>query len=338
MRHLLYISRTLQPTHGGMQTQAKTFIHSLRERSDVSLSVCGYTGGRALLPFFFLIATVRALFTSTDAVHVGDALMSPMFLLLRLVRPRLQRVATVHGLDLTWRVPGYRWLVGFSLRQAHRVIAVSHATAKVAESLGVLADRISTIPCGVEIPSKSTPSKRSPTLLSIGRLVPRKGHAWFIEHVFASLVKKDATLQYIIAGGGSERSHLERLITSLGLQNRIQLLGDIVEEQKEQLMRESALLIMPNVPTPGTMEGFGIVCVEAASRGLPVIAARLEGLTDAVIEGVTGQFFTPRDGASAQGVIQSALQKQWDALAMHQACLQQFDSNRIASRTLDVIF
>jgi len=306
-----------------MQTHAKTFIVAVQARGDVSMSVCGYRGKKIFLPFFFIHALFRAIFSRADVVLLGDALLSPIFLILR----RTRRAVIVHGLDLTWNVPGYRSLIRTSLKRAHRVIAVSQATANVVESLGIPSDRIAVIPCGIDIPAPPTPSERQRTLLSVGRLVPRKGHAWFIEYVFAPLAKSDPTLHYVIAGDGGERRHIERLIESLGLKERVALLGEVVEKQKEQLMQECALLVMPNVPVAGTMEGFGIVCIEAAGRGLPVVASRLEGLTDAVLEGVTGQMFTPLDAASAQSALLSALQKHWDPVAMHTACKRQFDSH-----------
>lgn len=316
-----------------MQTQAKTFIAAVQARGDVSMSVCGYRGKKIFLPFFLITALVRALFSSADVVLVGDALLSPIFLFL----PRVRRSVIVHGLDLTWNFPGYRSLIRTSLKRAHRLIAVSQATAKVAASLGISADRITVIPCGIDMPAAPRESKRQRTLLSVGRLVPRKGHAWFIKFVFAPLASSDPTLRYIIAGDGGERRRIERLVASLGLQDRVELLGDVAEKQKEQLMQECALLIMPNVPVTGTMEGFGIVCIEAASRGLPVIASRVEGLTDAIIDGITGQFFLPLDAASAQAAITSALWTEWDAVALHGACRQHFDAHLIASRILHAL-
>jgi phosphatidylinositol alpha-1,6-mannosyltransferase len=57
---------------------------------------------------------------------------------------------------------------------------------------------------------------------------------------------------------------------------------------------------MPNIHDPGTMEGFGLVILEAGSCGTPVIASAIEGITDAVVPGATGRLVAERD---AEGFI-----------------------------------
>jgi len=55
------------------------------------------------------------------------------------------------------------------------------------------------------------------------------------------------------------------------------------------------VFLAPNIPVPGDMEGFGLVTVEAAMRGTPVVAAGLEGIKDAVVNGRTGILLPPAD-------------------------------------------
>jgi phosphatidylinositol alpha-1,6-mannosyltransferase len=56
----------------------------------------------------------------------------------------------------------------------------------------------------------------------------------------------------------------------------------------EAVYRRADLFVMPNIHVPGTMEGFGVVMLEAGLCGLPTIAARLEGIEDVIIEGENG--------------------------------------------------
>jgi len=65
---------------------------------------------------------------------------------------------------------------------------------------------------------------------------------------------------------------------------------------------------MPNIPVPGDMEGFGIVMLEAALNGLPVIASRLEGIEEVICEGENGSFVTSGDAAGFQDAIREAVQ------------------------------
>jgi glycosyltransferase involved in cell wall biosynthesis len=61
-------------------------------------------------------------------------------------------------------------------------------------------------------------------------------------------------------------------------------------------LRGVDLFVQPNIPVPGDMEGFGLVTIEAAMRGTPVVAADLEGIKDAVVDGHTGILLAPQDG------------------------------------------
>ena len=60
-------------------------------------------------------------------------------------------------------------------------------------------------------------------------------------------------------------------------------------------MRGADLFVQPNIRVADDMEGFGLVTVEAAMRGTPVVAAALEGIVDAVLDGLTGVLLPPED-------------------------------------------
>jgi phosphatidylinositol alpha-1,6-mannosyltransferase len=311
---ILFITRSLQPHWGGMQTQAATFIASLRKQPNVDLFVVGHSGSRTGLPAFFLRSIFSALTAPTNVLHLGDAALSPLLPIVAIVCPRLRRTITIHGLDIVWNFPGYRTVIGFCLRFTHKIAAVSHATKDACIVLGIPADRIVVIPCGIKMPAivdRKVPDV--PTILFVGRSVKRKGIVWFSEKVFPILKSRIPGIRLIIA-------------------------NSISEEKKEELFRSSSLLIMPNIPVKGDMEGFGITAIEAASRELPVVAARLEGLKDSVIENVTGEFFTPLDPIDAAHVIESALKKEWNIDPMRAAIKKYFDSDHIASRYVHELF
>ena len=59
------------------------------------------------------------------------------------------------------------------------------------------------------------------------------------------------------------------------------------------LLGAADIFVMPNIEVPGDIEGFGIVAIEAAASGLPVVAARLEGIPDAIVDGENGCLVTP---------------------------------------------
>ncbi len=151
-------------------------------------------------------------------------------------------------------------------------------------------------------------------LVSVGRSVRRKGFSWFIKKVMPQL--DDNTIYLII---GPPQRHIKKINIFLKLlpkklaHNISLLLGlpiDAIEiqealgkpevkgkafylgklpfEEMAQVLKHSDLFIMPNIKVNGDAEGFGLVALEAAICGLPVLASAIEGITDAVIDGKNG--------------------------------------------------
>jgi len=137
--------------------------------------------------------------------------------------------------------------------------------------------------------------KEKTVLVTVGRLVKRKGVAWFVEHVMPHL---DASYCYLVAGNGPDYTSIKTLVERYGLGDRVCLLGRISDEEKKVVYNASDIFIMPNITVAGDIEGFGIVMIEAGSCGLPVIASNIQGLKDAVIDGKTG--YLVEEGDSKQ--------------------------------------
>jgi glycosyltransferase involved in cell wall biosynthesis len=137
--------------------------------------------------------------------------------------------------------------------------------------------------------------KNKKILFSVGRLVERKGFAWFIQNVMPSIVKFEEDICYVIVGDGPLRGKLVRLIKALGLHDYIFLLGNIDDKKLRALYLLSHVFVMPNIQVPGDMEGFGIVALEASSMGLCTVASRLEGITDAIKHGRNGFLVEPEN-------------------------------------------
>jgi phosphatidylinositol alpha-1,6-mannosyltransferase len=93
---------------------------------------------------------------------------------------------------------------------------------------------------------------------------------------------------YLIAGDGPDRKRIASSIEQYRLSGCVKLLGTISNDELESLYRGADLFIMPNIPVPNDMEGFGLVMVEAGMMGLPTIASDLEGIADVITEGVNG--------------------------------------------------
>ncbi len=182
-------------------------------------------------------------------------------------------------------------------RDAAVVIAACSDEAFELARLGVPRQRISVIPCGVDIRAFTPHGPvarrgRRPRLLAASRLVPRKGLDTAVQ---ALTGVPDAEL--VIAGGppaarlrgDPEYRRLARLAAQLGVADRVSFRGRVGRQDMPALMRSADLVV--SVPW---YEPFGIVPLEAMACGVPVVASAVGGHMDTVVDGVTGVLVPPR--------------------------------------------
>jgi D-inositol-3-phosphate glycosyltransferase len=191
---------------------------------------------------------------------------------------------------------------------------VATATEEVRELalLGVPSSKVSVVPCGVDLEHftpASTPNA-SPAilqrkcryrLLSVGRLVPRKGYDIIIE----ALTWLPETELLIAGGPGSgdatpdlEHDRLIAVAEGLGVADRVRLIGQVARADMPALLRSADLVTC----TPW-YEPFGIVPLEAMACGVPVVASAVGSMLDTVVDCVTGALVTPRDPIALAEVV-----------------------------------
>lgn len=307
---LLYITRKYPPSVGGMQkVNARLSAHLLARRPSVGEGLepgdrIAWGGSQIALPLFLLYALVKALYLchqkATGVIFLGDGLLAPLGLFLRSVCRR-PVIALIHGRDITFAFPPYQWIIPRALARLDRVVCMSEALRQECLRRGIPADRCRVIPPGLDVnddlPPAADRGAGPPVLLSAARLVPKKGIHWFVEQVMPALHAARPDIRYRIAGDGPLRPQIAASITHHHLQGVVELLGELPMDSPalRSAFAQADLFLMPNVPTPGDMEGFGLVALEAAAAGLPVIAAGVEGVREAVIEGETGWLLPPGD-------------------------------------------
>ncbi len=142
------------------------------------------------------------------------------------------------------------------------------------------------------------PAEQTPSVLHVARLVEVKGTE-FLLRAFALLPARHARTSLLVAGDGPLRHRLEVLATRLGIGERVRFLGALPHARVLALMRKAAVLVLPGVRTPtGREEGFGMVLLEAAASGVPVIGSRVGGIPEGVVDGETGFLVPERDPAA----------------------------------------
>ncbi|WP_322799029.1 glycosyltransferase family 4 protein [Thermoflexus sp.] len=262
------------------------------------------------LPWFLMHALVRGirLARDVDLLHAGDPLVAPVVYILAKIY-RIPAIMNVHGLDITFNFPGYQYFVSNLMKRFDLIICISHTVRRKVLSRGLDPGRCCVIHPGVDIPDQlpdrylarkhleariGRSLNNSQVWLTVGRLIPRKGITWFCEVVLPQL--RDAgKFVYLIAGTGPEMPHLRSIVRRLGLDDYVYLLGLVDDSALKWLYTGADLFIMPNIPQPHHPEGFGLVAIEAAAHSLPVIAARLDGIQEAVIDRESGYLLPPQD-------------------------------------------
>lgn len=306
---VLFITRKYPPSVGGMQKISYGVISNFPELKNAEvISWGGSQKGLILfIPWAFLKSFYLLSFKKIDVIHLGDSALSFIGYIFKKIF-QIPVTITAHGLDLTYKNRIYQAMIKRTLKEFDKVICVSAASKKKAIEKGVEESKCIIIHNGIDTSewclTKNKKDLRMDLekninlnnlrdkflLLSAGRLVKRKGLYWFIKNVFQEL-DKDCVL--LVVGRGEEEQRIRELTNRLGFKNRIFMLGKVSDEILKLLYNSCDVFIMPNIPIEGDMEGFGIVAIEAASCGLPVIASNLEGIKDAIKDGKNGFLVEP---------------------------------------------
>lgn len=250
------------------------------------------------------IASIKQNFRP-DIIHIHCSGWFPWLHVLSLnAAPNVKTVVTLHTPPdgLTLPAPVTRRL----LESADRVVAVSAATMESWNSrYDEPAEKSGAILNGIPILDHSTPPPiplDPATLLCLGRLHDTKGFDVALK-AFASLAHRWPTARLVIAGDGPARTELEELTAQLDLNARVIFSGWIGADQIATTIGAATLVLMPS----RWAEPFGLVAIETALMGRPLIASQVGGLPEIVIEGETGRLVPPNNPQALASAIESLL-------------------------------
>lgn len=227
---------------------------------------------------------------------------------------------------------------------ADAVLANSHNTARILADLGVEPSRVVVVHPGVDTVRfhpdvDGAPVRRALgldgkfVLLTVSRIERRKGHD-LVLRALAALRPKIPNLHYVIAGDGSDRPRLDALVSELGIGDAVTCAGMIRDEDLPRYYAACDVFVHPNRVEGSDLEGFGLVFLEAAAAGRPVIGGNSGGVPEAVVDGETGVLVGGEDVAELAGAIQRFVtDSEWTAAcgaAARERVLRDFSWDRAA--------
>ena len=293
-----FVVRKYPPAIGGMELLSFNVVSRLATRHPIE--VLPMRAPAWMLPWFIVSSAVRLVWACVkgdiELLHVGDPVLAPLALVAKIFG--IPCSVTIHGLDIVYERGFYPLWRRMFLRGFGAYICISEATRLAALRLHVPHDRIHVIGVGIDV-AREVPepiARDLSVVLFVGRLVRRKGVAWFVAEVLPTLALRHPDLQFVVLGEGPERDAIAASAMAHGVGDRIVWLGARGDDEKASRFATAAVCVMPNIAVAGDMEGFGIVALEAAAAGCPVVAADLEGLRDAVTDGQSGILVPSADG------------------------------------------
>ena len=315
MKHLL-VTNDFPPKVGGIQSYlwelwrrlppGSTTVLTTPHRGDAAFDAeqpfrIERDRARVLLPTRALTRRVDRLADEVDA----DLVLLDPAVPLGVIGPWLERPygVVLHGAEVTvpGRLPVSRRVLGRVLRGARVVVAAGRYAAREAERCAGTALPTVVVPPGVDtdrfVPPAELDRDRirrrlgldpdATVVVGLSRLVPRKGFDTLVR-ASAVLARSRPTMQVVIAGTGRDAGRLERLARSSGAP--VRFVGRIGDRELVDLLgcADAFAMLCRDRWAGLEQEGFGIVFLEAAACGVPVIAGRSGGSAEAVVDGVTG--------------------------------------------------
>ena len=288
----------VQPFYRARVRPAASAIPAIQLRYPSLPSGLGLSTAGAFL-FARIVGRVRKLRSANpiDLIHAHAPLPCGHAAMLLNRELSIPYVVSVHGLDVfsTVQIGGKagEWCRRISSRvytSSRRVICVSERVREqVIEGVGRNC-RTSVVHNGVDpelFHPAVGPIPGSQTILSVGTLIPIKGHDLLIRAV-AALLPEFPSLRLEIIGEGPEQCHLQALSERLHIADRVQFLGRQSRQQVAEAMQRCTLFALAS-----SYEGLGCVYLEAMSSGKAVIGCRGQGIAEIIRHGSNGFLVGP---------------------------------------------
>lgn len=228
---------------------------------------------------------------------------------------------TAHGTDVNLmpKFPTIRPFITWTAKNAQRIVAVSKALADIVIELGAHESRVKVIHNGVDINKFKRIDKtkarkelglneKDIILISIGALIPRKGHEFLIDGI-KMLIENEGLdkIKLLIVGDGELKTYLVSKIESNGLQNNVRLIGAVPHDELYKWLSASDFFCLTS-----SREGWPTVFFEAWACGVPVLATSVHGAPEAICSDKFGLLIDKQDPLLIAQTIKKAIEMKWD--------------------------
>lgn len=272
-----------------------------------------------LLMYGYLVAwgVWHSIFGEYHAVILNVSVIgnSILVLLFRLFRVRVIGLAYAEELSTVLKGSTLKSIVKRKLmmgayRHTDGFVVVCDFAEDVLSSIGVPPERITVIPPPLNESrvGRASKSKRGcHQVLSVGRLIPRKGFHCLIDAI-SVLRHEIPDIKLTIVGNGSEKKRLADLIGSSGLGEIVSIRGEVADKELRDLYSRCDLFVLANLMlSNGDCEGAPTVFVEANSHGVPVIGGVEGGAATMINHGENGFLVDPRNTEQLAGRMREIL-------------------------------
>tara|TARA_B100001093_G_scaffold476476_1_gene502908 strand:+ start:1090 stop:2172 length:1083 start_codon:yes stop_codon:yes gene_type:complete len=217
---------------------------------------------------------------------------------LELIKTNKKKICLIHSKEINHE-KGSRLNVRVLkvLHNVSTIVANSKFTKDLAISLGVEENKIIIINPGIDpvqeikkedlVIAENLLKQKLPRLITVSRFDKRKNHEKIIM-ALRNLKQIYPNIIYTCIGYGDEEKNIKRLVSELGLNNQVIFLKGVSQGLKNALVSKSNIFVMPSIKYKKSVEGFGIVYIEAAQYGIPSIGGIDGGASDAIKHEKTG--------------------------------------------------
>ena len=327
MRYTLFVTNDFGPRAGGIET----FVHGLIDHFPNG-SVIVYTSqqgdttdydakwlashgvfvvrdrSKMLLPTPRVIRNVRKVIAERDVQSIVFGAAAPLALMGKFLSAD-RKIAITHGHEVWWaKVPPFNLLMRiignsvdhltylgeFTKQEISKALSKRAKSAMVQIAPGIHTEKFKPTDAN-DLRSELGLSQKE-VIISVGRLVPRKGQDQLIK-AMPEILKARPNAHLLFVGTGKFKNKLDKLISKRSLQSNVTFTGRVQYEDLAKYICVGDIFAMPSRSRFAGLEveGLGIVYLEASACGLPVLGGNSGGAPDAVLEGITGLVVDGRD-------------------------------------------